>query len=459
MTRKINISEEERKDIRKQYNILNERLGIPDNIIETGTLIFKQILLKLGVLIKNGYSIDTLKYRPITFKGDYHISDFNFQNVEVQFNLNEDEEHEPQIYSMAFISSYELNNKFQISKIELGNPVKLSISVVIKPNDNISTVEHILLRDSKVVLSSLIHELKHSYDAYKKPTISSIESSKYESYTNNSFGRLTPINDYLHKLYYINTIENLVRPSEMYARMDNEGITKSKFLEFLKKDKIFENLDEIRNLTLDKLKNDLLVYIDEIKNIFDNLDIEYSNLNDNQIIDEVLRLFVLNIKGWAVEALKDNLSTSFTDDIFGFTGNKQIYYKNFVHKMGKESKNTAKFFDKQEKVFKFVSNKMIKKLSKLYDMAKDDETEQNESILNPDFWYNHVAKKDNIVTEFNNTTNKNKIKTKNMGILKITEEEKAAIHKSHQEAETRNRERLEELKKGLQKPSDKKPSK
>ena len=43
-----------------------------------------------------------------------------------------------------------------------------------------------------------------------------------------------------------------------------------------------------------------------------------------------------------------------------------------------------------------------------------------------------------------------------MGILKITEKERKEIHKSHLEAEKRNKERVEELKKGLQKPEEKK---
>jgi len=31
---------------------------------------------------------------------------------------------------------------------------------------------------------------------------------------------------------------------------------------------------------------------------------------------------------------------------------------------------------------------------------KKQKTNETKSILNPDFWYKHIAKKDNIVTEF-----------------------------------------------------------
>jgi hypothetical protein len=47
----------------------------------------------------------------------------------------------------------------------------------------------------------------------------------------------------------------------------------------------------------------------------------------------------------------------------------------------KHEKNPTKFFEVEFEKFNYVANKMLKKISKLYDMAKDDE-QVSESILN-----------------------------------------------------------------------------
>jgi hypothetical protein len=48
----------------------------------------------------------------------------------------------------------------------------------------------------------------------------------------------------------------------------------------------------------------------------------------------------------------------------------------------KYEKNPTKFFEDEIENFQYIANKMIKKISKVYALAKDDKQPVEESILN-----------------------------------------------------------------------------
>jgi hypothetical protein len=57
----------------------------------------------------------------------------------------------------------------------------------------------------------------------------------------------------------------------------------------------------------------------------------------------------------------------------------------FLSYVMKYKKNPTKFFEDEIENFQYIANKMLKKISKLYAMAKDDE-QVSESILNWDLY-------------------------------------------------------------------------
>jgi hypothetical protein len=67
-------------------------------------------------------------------------------------------------------------------------------------------------------------------------------------------------------------------------------------------------------------------------------------------------------------------------NIEGFKKTNEIRQK-FFNYVIKYQKNPTKFFENEFKNFNFVANKMLKKISKLYAMANDDE-QVSESIIN-----------------------------------------------------------------------------
>jgi hypothetical protein len=75
----------------------------------------------------------------------------------------------------------------------------------------------------------------------------------------------------------------------------------------------------------------------------------------------------------------------------------------FMNYVMKYEKNPTKFFEDEFEKFNYVSNKMLKKIGKLYDMAKDD-VPVSESIIN---WELHQKVREqkygkrNIQTKYN----------------------------------------------------------
>jgi hypothetical protein len=64
----------------------------------------------------------------------------------------------------------------------------------------------------------------------------------------------------------------------------------------------------------------------------------------------------------------------------------------FLSQTMKYEKNPTKFFKDEIENFQYIANKMLKKISKLYAMAKDDE-QVSESILNWDLHQKIMEKK------------------------------------------------------------------
>ena len=65
----------------------------------------------------------------------------------------------------------------------------------------------------------------------------------------------------------------------------------------------------------------------------------------------------------------------------------------FLNFAMKYENNPKKFFEDEFEKFNYVANKMLKKISKLYAMAKDDEQPVSESILNWDLHQQIMEKK------------------------------------------------------------------
>jgi hypothetical protein len=193
--------------------------------------------------------------------------------------------------------------------------------------------------------------------------------AKYQA-PQNLYLDIKPIDNFLHLLYFTHAIENTVRSSELAAAVKINKVTRDNFLDFLKKDTTYKNLNDAKNFSYEKLKSELKNYIPEIDELGNHIN-KYMGDTDEEKIDEVLRLVRVNLINNTGDSYMDLMTLNHIEQMFGFHGKKNEVVKKFLKKLVKFD-NNEDFFKNEEKLFNFIGDKMIRKISKLYDMAASE---------------------------------------------------------------------------------------
>jgi hypothetical protein len=274
------------------------------------------------------------------------------------------------------------------------NEVSISIQFALTDTAKISDVIELCKRSKDIMTASLSHELKHAYDHYKKPTQSITQISKYQGLQKTGF-QIKPISLFLYYLYFVHGVENLVRPTELSSLMKSNKIGKKDFYDFLTNSKMYTMMKNINNFTYEGLKSELKDYIPQIDEILDRVNEKTFN-TDEEKIDEILRLVYVNLINNTLNTTKSIMVNNFTESMLGFAGEKDELFRKIVKSVLKFEDNEKKFYLFEEKKFKHISGIMMKKLSKLYSMAKDEKS----SIKNWDLHHKINRTNENIQSEY-----------------------------------------------------------
>jgi predicted CopG family antitoxin len=179
--------------------------------------------------------------------------------------------------------------------------------------------------------------------------------------------------------------------------MKRKNITKSQFKEFLENNRVYKQLIEIRNYTFDDLISQLKDQEERLNKLLEHIGEDPSDMNVDEKINRVLEVayidFVNNkmelfvkMTGHAVDDLLEFaaqvgfIPPGSEEKVKGLMKTNEIRQR-FLSQTMKYEKNPIKFFEDKIENFQYVANQMIKKISKLYAMAKDDE-QVTESIIN-----------------------------------------------------------------------------
>ena len=227
------------------------------------------------------------------------------------------------------------------------------------------------MTNSTEFISTLSHELKHAFDAYKKDTESFSERINYASITRFGAFGLPSVKDFFHHLYLATNAEILVKPSEVASRMDSYEINKKEFLEFLLNDNTYDQFSYMYNLTYENFYESVMADKDKIINLFKRSNIEVPN-NDVELFDKLLKYLYIELGNNKIEILEDMLTENPLEGLLGFHGDKNHFFESMVRVYTKYENNPIKFFKTEIKMLNFVGEKMIKKLGKLYSIAKDE---------------------------------------------------------------------------------------
>ena len=384
-----------KESIRKK---LNEAMGVPDNIVNLSRLFYDNLINSIP---EKGYKLGELDGTIIELKDKFLIGDYKFKGIKFIIEVVDDPTMD--IYGMSTKNLSRVTKKFKI-KTKVNHGI-LEISIMVAgPSKTKSGEFKEFLQNRKVeIMGSIAHELKHYFDNFKKRKQSLVARGKYRALTANKFGSITPLNEFMHHMYFIHRIENLVRPTEFAAALDAGEVTKKGFLDFLRNHSIYQKLKDIQNFTYQGLRDSLEEYVPRIKYLFDENDIEYDGLDDEQIIDLALELFVTNLQNWEAKSVGDLLTRNRLEQLIGPQGERGEFFRKYLRGVKDYGNNFKKYFENEEKTFRFVATDMIKKIAKLYDMARDVKTE---SIINWELWQKIKVPNSKIVTEFKYTKKK-----------------------------------------------------
>ena len=377
-----------------QYKILNEALGVPEGILDTASDLYEIV----ANLIKG---IDYKKDEYIINQSvDLTISDYQIDSLDLHVNV----EHIPgydgkvELASMGVGQNFTYNRKVQLKVQLLDTEMELQIVFVVGNEWEPEDLYERFTRDRVDTESTLAHELKHKYDKQKKQFDLIGKDAEYQTYSkgNLRFGVPEIDHKFMRYNYFMQAAESLVRPTELASRMRQRKILKSNFLNFLKEDRAFKEILEIRDYSFEKLIDGLKEQIDRVDALLKHIGQYNENLTEDEKINITLKLVYVNLVNNKVE-LFDQMTSSPMDSI------KSLLNKAFgglgIHQMTDEEKNLEKvrekfinyltkydndpimFFKDRCKQLSDDANKIIKKLGKLYAMAEDDQP-MNESIIN-----------------------------------------------------------------------------
>ena len=364
-----------------QYTKLNEAVGVPSNIVDVAQKLFDKIISG----IKPNEDLTYFLNKTITLKGEFQINDYKFKTIKVSFSVDDINDYSstegelPRILlrGMTHHGKVKMNAKFNYERDTDMNKVVLSINFAADTDVTTQEVVDELKKERTVVVSSLAHELKHAYDESVNSLVRTDKRVDYTIGSQRRFGNIPPLNQLLSYMYFAHTTENLVRATELYAALEESGITKEEFYKFLTNHKVYENYRTGASLTYEKLREDLKAIIPQIKQTFDDNNIDYpEDATDEEMVDVTLQEFFKTLLNWKGGHMKEFLSDNFAESLFGFSGAKQRYFEKYLDKITRFGKDYERFFQHEINQTRNICRKMTKKLSKLYSLIKDKTPQQ-----------------------------------------------------------------------------------
>jgi hypothetical protein len=380
-----------------QLKFINEALGVPENILDAADMLYDIVERDIKSIdrIQDGYEFDG----DIEFElGDKKKVMIDSYELKVNIEEIEDQEGVLDIISMGMGGSFGFNRDVYMKETEPSTTLELTITFAVGENWEPEGLIRKMEEERDEHVSSLAHEIKHKYDKQSKQFGLMGPDAEYQAtQRRGNFGIPAIDRVFYRYMYYIHAIENLVRPTEVAYTMKRKNITKSQFKEFLENNRVYRELVEIKNFTFDDFISQLKEQEERLDKLIEHIDEDPSNMTLDEKINRVLEVAYIDLVNNRMELFMI-MTEHAMDDFLKFGSQlgllpsgteekvKQLektdeVRQKFLKYVMKYEKNPTKFFENEIENFQYVANKMIKKISKLFAMAKDDEP-VSESIIN-----------------------------------------------------------------------------
>lgn len=367
--------------------LITERLGVPKGIYQTAVSIYEELIRNLIDVLDESETEYDLEFDLIP---PAQVEDIILNKVKFKVEITEtDKVDSPKILGWKHFSDIEVDTGNEKPNLVYKQPfgeISLGLDLAVPENWDVEDLKIFLFENYRESISAIAHEMKHFYDENRAKKANLRKLVNYQASKKLIGSKIVPLRQLAFDLYYISNIESTVRPTEIATKMMLQDIDKRKFYNFLTSTETYQHLKRISQFSKEKLRSDLYNYIDEIKEIFEKVGRDLDDYqNDDELVDAMIDLWINTFKRRNVEVFTELLSTSPLDYLVGLRGKKEEWRKKFIkNKLDKIMSDPNKFLDKTENLFKFVSNKMMKKIAKLYDYI--GEKPIKESIVDPELY-------------------------------------------------------------------------
>ena len=425
-----------RKQIRK---ILREAVGVPEGIHDSAVKLMKE----LSFNVDNFESIGEDMYKlELVFEDPLKIGQMELENMDIVIDLHTQSFDLDKVELMGLAVPQQHSGKPEIQKkkptikLELDKDnLFILFNFAIDDDLNFSDVEDWFKDKGNIddITSVISHELKHIYDTFVKPRESVKSRVNYSMQSRIAQGAI-PLCDDLKEMfflmYFVDNIENLVRPTEIYSHMMTKGTTKEGFLNQLKSTETYKHLHSAMFFSKQNLKNDLLEDMDCVNSILDSLpDQDYSILSDEQKVDIFMGFIPMVYANFGAHTFveyiesfekKEHPLLSELKQLLGMDKDsiedeelKTQRLHEFMGKFKNFVENPDKFYDFYQKSLNFNGRQVFKKISKVYSLLP---SEKEENKIHSKINKREMKESDYINKEFYDK--KSKMEEKDYGIIK-----------------------------------------
>ena len=355
---------------------IKEVVGVPAGILKSAEQLYTNLVNAFEDTNDMEFVFRGTYKEEFSFPTKFKINELDITSVDVLVNYNVVENDKLEIAGAGYMGELGVNyRRFMVIFMNEPNEVNLSMDFLI-PNDREIVFEELVeyvYENKSIIVSSLAHELKHAYDSFKRPNRKITTQADYQANTKADGYGIGAFRKFYMMLYLATTIEQLVKPTEVASRMNIGNINQKDFLEFLLKDRTYEDFNDLRNYSMDELISDLLKQEKKLRS-FD----QFKNLSQEEFINQLLKVGYISLTQEKIDSIEEFVLRD-NDRLLNMMGvdtpNMEYFLKQ-VNNYKKYTNNPQDFFTKEIKFLNIVGDKMIKKLGKLYSIANEDDSEQ-----------------------------------------------------------------------------------
>ena len=353
---------------------IDEAAGVPENIVETAERLYS---LVSNVVASSDF--EKIQNRNgFLFKENFRISDLEFNLARFRFVFQVKEQEAPVLFEQMNVK---FEGKFDDSKMVYNRYKDLELDITnvlfINKEANYDNIKEYFINEKKEIIEFIAHELKHYYDFFKMGKYKLKDKAVYDA-NNVAVFHLTPVDNFIYLLYYSSAFENLVRPTEIYAAIKQNGVKQKDFYNFLLNHDTYKMVKVLKDFTYENLKQELkdnyMDRVDEILKSYGKSDVT----DPDDKINLIMKLVYITITNEKLAIFKSKLSM-FHNIKFIYKSQNEAYdeFKKNVSRF----KSYDNFFKHHEKEFNFVGDRLFKKISKLYSLIDPNKMSERQNRI------------------------------------------------------------------------------